>query len=118
MGFNAERPGVKISFDRIMARVAKTDGHSIMKQPDFLDHYLQEKEKNEHVDLSQVLGWLILNVRVRILDATYWSFTPSSTLLITRGRCLPGRTRLGLPFAPSFITFSRTRKSTESFGLL
>jgi hypothetical protein len=65
LGSYSQSAGVKFSLNRIIARMSKTDGHSSTRQNDFLDHYLEEKSKDENIDVGQVLGWLLLNVRFR-----------------------------------------------------
>lgn len=62
LGNYSQSAMVKISLDRIVARMSKTDGHLSTSQNDFLDHYLEEKAKDESIDVGQVLGWLLLNV--------------------------------------------------------
>lgn len=50
-----------------MARMSRSDGHSSTGPPDFLDHYLKEHGQGEQVDVGQVLGNLLLNVRFRAI---------------------------------------------------
>ena len=47
-----------------MARLSKSDGDSSVRKTDFLGQYLQEYSQSEQVDVGQVLGWLLLNVRL------------------------------------------------------
>jgi hypothetical protein len=63
-GSISQSPAVKFAFSRIMERMSRVDGQG---QRDFLDHYLKEKAQDETIDMGQVLGWLLANVRFRIV---------------------------------------------------
>lgn len=65
---SSQSPAVTTSFNRIVARMSESDGVSSITQNDFLNQYLKEKAQSEQVDVGQVLGWLLLNVRVRLGD--------------------------------------------------
>ena len=56
---------MNIVVNRIMARMAENEAHPGSRPNDFLNHYLEEYDQSEQVDFSQVLGWLMVNVRKR-----------------------------------------------------
>jgi hypothetical protein len=66
-GSLSHSPAVKIAFSRIMKRMSRADGHASKGQRDFLDHYLKEKAQDETIDVGRVLGWLLSNVRFRVV---------------------------------------------------